>query len=196
MRRNAVRRTAVTTTTATLAATIAGAVALALPAAGSAARADTAPGPWAEHVCSALASWSAAAEQKSAALKKDLNPESLPQSRAVFSRFLDDVVRETDRMIVRVDIAGTPAVKSGPAIRQRLRSLLLRARGLIAAARRTAAGLSLTDRAAFAKGATSIGNTIGAQFDSLGGAFDQLDRAYPSPELDRAITAAPVCQGG
>ena len=125
-----------------------------------------------------------------------VDTESLPQSRAVFSRFLDDVVRETDRMIVRIDIAGTSAVKSGPAIRQQLRSLMLRARGLIAAARRTAAGLSLTDRAAFAKGATAIGNTVGAQFDSLGGAFDRLERAYPSPELDRAITAEPACQDG
>ncbi len=73
---------------------------------------------------------------------------------------------------------------------------MLRARGLIAAARRTAAGLSLTDRAAFAKGATAIGNTVGAQFDSLGVAFDRLERAYPSLELDRAITAEPACQDG
>lgn len=181
MRQRAVRPTPVV-----LAAVALAAVALALPAAGSAARADTAPGPWAEQVCAALAGWSVAAEQKSAALKKNLNPESLPQSRAVFSRFLDDVVRETDRMIVRIDIAGTSAVKSGPAIRQQLRSLMLRARGLIAAAR----------RAAFAKGATAIGNTVGAQFDSLGGAFNRLERAYPSPELDRAITAEPACQDG
>ena len=201
MRQNAARPTAVTTTAAMLAAalvtavTLAAAVALALPAAGAAARTATAPGPWAEQVCAALADWSAATQQKAATLKQKLNPESLPQARAAFSRFLDDVVHETDRMIVRVDIAGTPAIRSGPAIRQRLRALLVRARGLIADARRTAAGLSLTDRARFAKGAGSIGDSIGAQFDALGGAFDQLDRAYPSPALDRAVSHAASCKG-
>ena len=195
MRQRAARPTAGTTTAALLAAALAAAVALALPAAGSAARFDTAPGPWAEQVCAALSGWSAAASQKEATLKQTLHPESLLRARAAFSRFLDGVVRETDRMIVRIDIAGTPAVSHGPAIRQRLRALLVRARGLIADARRTAAELSLTDRAGFAKGATSIGNSIAAQFTALGGAFDQLDRAYPSAELDRAVTGATSCKG-
>lgn len=187
-------RPAAFTLAATVAAVLA-ALALALPAAGSAARAYTAPGPWAEQVCAALADWSAAAELKEAALEERLNrTESLPQVRAVFSRFLDEIVRETDRMIVRVDIAGTPAVRSGPAIRQRLRALLVRARGLLADARRQAARLSLSDRASFAKSAGAIGTAVGAQFDALGGAFDQLDRAYPSPELDRAVSRAPSCK--
>ena len=192
MRQATFRPTAVTRGAAPPAAALAAAVALALPAAGAAARADTPVGPWADQVCAALTGWTAAAEQKAATLEQSIDPKSLPRSRAAFSRFLDDVVRETDRMIVRVDIAGTPAVKSGPAIRQRLRVLLVRARGLLAAARRTAAGLSLTDRLSFGKGATSIGDTIEKQFDALGSAFDQLDRAYPSAELDRAFSR-PAC---
>ena len=78
MRHDAARRTAVTTTpaatalAATLAATLAAAVALALPAAGSAARADTAPGPWAEQVCSAVAGWSAAAARSNRTISSGL----------------------------------------------------------------------------------------------------------------------------
>jgi len=188
------RQRAVRPATVTLAAVVLAAVALALPAAGSAAHADAAPGAWAEQVCAAVAGWSNAAGVKSAALEKKLNPTSLAQTRAVFSRFLDEIVRETDRMIVRVDIAGTPAVRSGPAIRQRLRVLLVRARGLLADARRQAARLSLTDPADFAKTVSALGDTIGKQFDGLGGAFDQIDRAYPSAELDRAFSGAPSCK--
>lgn len=190
MRQRAVRPAPIVLAAVVLAA----AVALALPAAGSAARAETGVGPWADQVCAALTGWTAAAEKKAAVLEKSIDATSLPRSRAAFSRFLDDVVRETDRMIVRVDIAGTPAITNGPAIRQRLRVLLVRARGLLAAARRTAAGLSLTDRLSFGKGATSIGTTIEKQFDALAGAFDQLDRAYPSAELGRAFSR-PACGG-
>lgn len=178
----------------TLAAVAVAFLALALPAAGSAARANATPGAWAEQVCAAVADWSAAAEAKADALDKLPDPKSFLQVRAVFSRFLDEIVRETDRMIVRVDIAGTPAVSRGPAIRQRLRALLVRSRGLLADARRQAAGLLLSDPAGFGKGLTAIGSTIEKQFATLGAAFDHLDSTLPSPELDRAITRAPSCR--
>ena len=180
--------------TLALAAAALAAVVLALPAAASAAPAYAAPGPWAEQVCAAVAGWSAAAGTKADALDRMPTPKSLAHARVIFSHFLDDIVRETDRMIVRVDLAGTPDVRSGPAIRQRLRALLVRARGLLAEARRQAAVLSLTDPEAFGKGASEIGSAIEKQLTALGPAFEHIDSGFPSPELDRAVTGAPSCR--
>jgi hypothetical protein len=189
--RSTARRFTVATVVAALAAA---ALALSLPLHAHAARADMAPVSWAQRFCSAVVDWSDAAQVKEQALEKNIDPTSLPRSRAVFSRFLDQMVGETDRMITRIDAAGTPAVRSGPAIRAQLRAVLLRARGALADARRSAAAMSLTNRTAFAKSATAIGDTINVQFGSIGKAFDRIDATYPSPELDHAFTQAPACK--
>lgn len=185
------RRLTVATVVAALAAA---ALALALPLHAHAARADREPVVWAQRFCSAVVDWSDAAQVKEKALEKNIDPTSLPRSRAVFSRFLDQMVGETDRMIMRIDAAGTPAVKSGPAIRAQLRTVLLRARSALADARRNAAAMSLTSRTAFAKSASAIGDTINAQFESIGKSFDRIDATYPSPELDRAFMQATACK--
>lgn len=172
--------------------------ALVVPAAGAApaaprAAADTDAAMWTQRVCSAMVDWAGIASAKADSIGSKIDPNNLKQARAVFSRFLDDMVKETDRMVTRIDAAGTPAVKNGPAIRQRLRTLLKQARALLADARRTAATLSVTDSKAFGDGATKVGDAISKQFDLLGGGFDRLDKDFPSPELDKAVAASKAC---
>lgn len=184
---------------ARVAAVVAAVAALALPAAAGAASKAPAAGAldtpvWAQRVCSAVLDWSEEAGRRADALEGKVSATDLKKSRAVLSRFMDDVVRETDRMITRIDAAGTPKVEQGAAIRQRLRANLKRARGLLADGRREAAALSVTDNAAFAKGATALGNRIETQFGALAGAFEKIDALYPSAELDAAVEAAPACK--
>lgn len=190
---------------AAVAAVAAAALALAVPAGtqASGATAAVAAAPagaaldtpvWAQRVCSAVLDWSVAAGRHAEGLDGKVSAADLRRSRAVLSRFLDQVVRETDRMITRVDAAGTPALEQGPAIRQQLRASLKRARGLLADARRTAAGLSVTDKEAFAQGASDLGDRIEQQFGALAGALEQIDVRYPSKELDAAVATAPACK--
>jgi len=182
-----------------LVAALAAAAALALPvAAGAASKAPSAGAldapAWAQRVCSAVLDWSKAAERSAGNLEGKVSATDLKRSRAVLSRFMDDVVRETDRMITRVDAAGTPDIKQGAAIRQQLRANLRRARGLLADGRREAAALSVTDKKAFSKGATALGNRIETQFGALAGAIEKIDELYPSAKLDAAFAAAPACK--
>ena len=131
-----------------LALAVSATVALALPMPGLAARQDTDPTKWAQGVCSAIVDWSGAAETRANALGKQMSGGGLPQARAVLSRFLDQMVQETDRMITRIDVYGTPGVKNGTPIRQRLRTLMAAARASLAQGRRDAAKLSITDATA------------------------------------------------
>jgi len=176
-----------------LAVAVSATVALALPLPGLAARQDTDPTKWAQGVCSAIVDWSGAAETRANALGKQMSGGGLPQARAVLSRFLDQLVVETDRLITRVDVYGTPGIKNGTPIRQRLRSLLAAARASLAQGRRDAAKLSITDATAFQQGAGRISDSVGKQFDALGKGFDALDKDFPSAELDRAVSRAAAC---
>lgn len=176
-----------------LALAVSATVALALPMPGLAARQDTDPTKWAQGVCSAIVDWSGAAETRANALGKQMSGGGLPQARAVLSRFLDQMVQETDRMITRIDVYGTPGVKNGTPIRQRLRTLMAAARASLAQGRRDAAKLSITDATAFQKGAGRISDSVGKQFDALGKGFDALDKDFPSAELDRAVAKAAAC---
>ena len=175
-----------------LVAAAAVAVALVLPMQSLAARSGTEPGAWAQGVCSAIVDWGAVAEAKANGIEKQLTG-SLPQARAVLSRFLDEMVKETDRMITRIDVFGTPAVKSGTPIRQRLRTLLVAARSALRDGRDRAAKLSITDATAFQLGAGKISDNVDRQLTALGSGFDKLDRNFPSPELDRAVSKSPAC---
>ena len=184
---------------AVLAAAAAALAALAVPAAQAGRTVHQAGGPmeagaWAQRVCSSVSDWAAYATKRADGIEKLIDPSNLKQARAVLSKFLDDMVAQTDRMVTRIDAAGTPDVKNGPQIRQRLRVLLLKARGLLADARRTAAGVSTTDAKAFAKSATAVGDAIDKSFTALGSSFDQLDKEFPSPALDKAVAAAPACK--
>ena len=172
---------------------VAAALALAAPLSAMAARADTPAPVWTQRVCSAVVDWSTAAGVKEKQLEASIKPTSLKTTRAAFSRFMDQMVTETDRMITRIDAAGTPAVKSGAAIRQTLRGLLVRARAALVEARAKAAQLSLTDPSAFAKSAGEIGDAVSKQFNALGTGFDALDKNYPSAELDKAVTGSSAC---
>ena len=176
-----------------LALAVSATVALALPMPGLAARQDTEPAKWAQGVCSAIVDWSGAAETRANALGKQMSGGGLPQARAVLSRFLDQMVQETHRMITRIDVYGTPGVKNGTPIRQRLRTLMAAARASLAQGRRDAAKLSITDATAFQKGAGRISDSVGKQFDALGKGFDALDKDFPSAELDRAVAKAAAC---
>jgi hypothetical protein len=168
---------------------------LCVPAASaSSRRSDTDAQKWATAVCGNISTWEKALERRSNRFTKSLEGKNLAGLKSAFVAFLDDSVDLTDTMIGRVDAAGSPDVPRGALIEGALRTGLTRLRRIFAKARGDAAKMPATSATKLGLAMQRIGRTIEKQANALGATFDQLDKRYPSKELDAAWRKSPACR--
>lgn len=145
-------------------------------------------------VCGAVGSWVEGIQEESAALGEGAQgAENLEQVRDEFVDFFDQVIQRTERMLGRVEDAGTPAVENGEAIAEDLHGTLEPIQGVFEDARDEAANLPTDDPAAFQAGATRVGETVQQEAGEISDAFDRLEREHDVPELDQAFEEEDAC---
>jgi hypothetical protein len=141
-----------------------------------------------------MLTWEKALERRSKSFAGSLGGKGLLQLKRAFVSFLGDAVSLSNAMIRRVDVAGTPDVPQGAAIRKALHAGLLKLRGIFTRARADAAALPVTSAKRLGTGIDTIGKRIEAQTGALGSTFDALDRRYPSQQLDQAYRQVRACR--
>ena len=154
----------------------------------------TAPAEWAAGVCGALDDWQSEIASQAGTLDEELKgARNVPALRRKLVGFLDATVAATDRMLREFDAVGQPAVDEGEELHRDFRKNLTDARRSLARARDRAKALP-NNAQAFKRGADELGETIGEEFQAVGGSLEELDEKYDAKELDEAFEEEQACE--
>jgi hypothetical protein len=161
-------------------------IAAALSACGGGA---VAPEAYVKSVCQAVSDWQGQIQDRSTSLEESLGTDPSPeQGKAALTRFLDGVITDSERMVDRVEGAGSPDIEDGEDLANRLKDALEQVLQAFRDARTEVEDIPTSSPEEFQQGADEVGNTIQSAFTEAGATFDQ-----PSPELDPIFEREPAC---
>ncbi len=147
------------------------------------------PQAYVKAVCQAVSDWQGQVQERSTDLEQNLGSDPSPEEgKEALGTFLDDVISDTDRMLGRVEEAGTPDIEDGEETANRLTEALRRVQEAFRDAREQVNDLSTGSPEEFQQGADEIGSAIQSAFTETGTTLDQ-----PSPELDPVFEREPAC---
>jgi len=173
-------------------------VALALSGVDAGANQSASPTKWVGVLCGSLVTWEQTVKSETGKLKSEINklskagPVNLGVARTQLTGFLGGLVGSTNTMLGKLKAVGAPAVPNG----SKLQSTLLEGLGTINTAfengKKVSQALATNNRAAFSKGAKSIGLTISASGSQAQGALSGIAK-YDTKALDDAFKANKTC---
>jgi hypothetical protein len=170
-------------------------VVLFVTACGAEDAGDVEPAKYARSVCSGLIGWRVGVAADSAELTHSLNgAHDVATVRSRYTSFYAATVRRTDQLLGTVKSAGAPKGDHGLGYSRDLTAALGRTRAGLAGARRSFAALPTGDLTAYAAGARTVRDSLGAVFTQVGTTLDQLGGTYADPGLNRAFGDEPACQ--
>lgn len=149
---------------------------------------------WTANACTAIVNWNLRIEEDGAGFERAAPAAGSAEAlRREWAGFLDDVVRDTDRLIAEFEAAGTPPVEDGPAIRRDFHAGLDRLREFFVHERERAAKLPVDDLQTFAAALEEQGESIQGSTADLEKAFVDVGKKYESDEIDQAWEEEEAC---
>jgi hypothetical protein len=150
---------------------------------------------WATDVCGALLTWKNTVVRRSNEIStKVAGVNDLTKLRTIYVDYLGLVTGDTDRMLVRVEGSGIPAVDDGRQLRADFLGALRPMKTAFVEAKAKAATLPTDDRAAFISGISAQNDTLTSRLNKINSAFDTLENKYDVPELNDAFEEVPACK--
>jgi hypothetical protein len=150
---------------------------------------------WATDVCGGLLTWKNTVVRRSNEIStKVAGVNDLTKLRRIYVDYLGLVTGDTDRMLVRVEDAGIPAVDKGRELRADFLGALRPMKTAFVEAKQNAATLPTDDRAAFISGISAQNDTLTSRLNKINSAFDTLENKYDVPELEDAFKEVPACK--
>jgi hypothetical protein len=170
-------------------------VVLFVTACGAKDAGDVEPAKYAQSVCSGLVGWRDGVAADSAELTHSLDgAHDVATVRSRYTNFYTATVRRTDQLLGTAESAGAPKADHGLGYSRDLTAALERTRAGLAGAQKSFAALPTGDLTAYAAGARTVRDSLGAVFTRVGTTLDQLGSTYTDSGLNRAFRDEPACQ--
>jgi hypothetical protein len=166
--------------------------ALVITSASAAAAADaTSAKRWATSTCGALGRWESSIAARAKPTKEQADPKT---GRAVLSKYVRGIVKDTKTLVKRLDAAGFPDVDQGEQIAAAIHAAFTDALATLRAAKGQVAELDVSSAATFSSGATAIQQSIADAFGAAQSTLSQAGEQYSVPALTSALSNARSCQ--
>jgi hypothetical protein len=152
---------------------------------------------WVTDICTSLSGWLEQLQQESTSLQESVQADAtgdLAAAKADLVEFMNGAVQSTDEMITEIDAAGVPDVDNGEELNDGLNDGLEDIRQAFADAQGQAEALPVNDQAAFAQGATELGESLQEAGTQAEEQLNDLGAKYDAPSLDQAFDDEPACQ--
>lgn len=150
---------------------------------------------WIGQVCGTLTNWKNDLETRSNNFQSQISGSTdLQQAKSGLVSFLNTAVASTNDMISKLQAAGAPPVKDGPAISQALVGGFQQVQISFSQAQTQAQALPTDDPQAFANQAKALGTSLDNAGNQVGKNIESAVNRYPSDKLDQEFNANPACQ--
>lgn len=156
---------------------------------GGTASGETVPAnQWIGELCSGISTWQAnLREVPDASANTDL-----AKLKAEMGSFLDALVRNTQRLVSRIEQAGIPDIPEGDAAARAFRSAFTGMESSFRQAKTTIDQTPSDEAQKFAAGLTQVGMVLKDSIEQAGRAFGDISTRYPG--LGKAAEEVPACQ--
>lgn len=142
---------------------------------------------WVGELCSGISTWQAGLQEvPDASAGTDL-----AKLKADMGSFLDALVRNTERLVSRIDQAGVPDIPSGDQAARAFKSAFTGMEGSFRQAKSTIDETPTDEGTRFAAGLTQVGVVLKGSIEQAGKAFGDISTRYP--DLGKAAKEVPAC---
>jgi hypothetical protein len=162
-------------------------LALVVSAAGCGGSSGAPASQWVGDLCSGISEWRAnLGDVPDASSTTDL-----AQYKGAMVSFLDGLVRNTDRLIDRIDKAGVPDIPSGSDAARDFKAAFGGMDASFRNAKSTIDKTATDDKETFAAGLAQVGLVLKESLDRAGKAFGDISTKYP--DVGKAARQTPSC---
>jgi hypothetical protein len=147
---------------------------------------------WAKSVCGAVKPWQTEIQRLQGEARQKITTKSdAMQTKVELVTLFGGMEKSTGEALNKVAKAGVPDVTDGDKIAGQFVQALTAARDSFDKGRAAVEKLPTSDKAAFDNGVASVRDAMNTENTKAGDAIGKIT----SPELDKALNAAPECQG-
>lgn len=145
---------------------------------------------WAETFCGAFADWTTGMGKLSVRSEADIPAATSPSgARDAAVAALDNALILTTSFITKIEDQEPPDMEDGEGVVETFTETFQGFADAIEASRDRAEAVDANDDD-LAEQLKAISTDFGNDFDSIGDSFGEIDRKYPDPEFQRALTSA------
>jgi hypothetical protein len=154
---------------------------------GTTSSSQVSAGTYVGAVCSAIAPLEKDVVSRSAALKKT-TATSAAQAKKNLRGFLDVVEQDSDNALTRIQTAGTPDIKNGDAVAQKIVATFTELRDAMRTAVAKSASLPTNSPSSFQTAAQTLLASVGASLNKIDSS------GLSNPDVEKAEADQPACK--